>query len=72
LVQPVPQNQPQPLADLRQTFASADFVTPQTIFNVGGNKYRVIAIIDYEYQFAKIKNVFTHEEYDLWNQEEKS
>jgi mRNA interferase HigB len=63
---------PSHFADLRQTFASADFVNPQTIFNVGGNKYRVVVIIDYEYQFAKIKNVFTHEEYDLWNQEEKS
>jgi mRNA interferase HigB len=57
-------------AELRETFASADFVNPHTIFNVGGNKFRIITIVDYEFQFAKIRHVFTHEEYDAWNQED--
>lgn len=62
---------PSNFAELRATFASADFVNPFTIFNVGGNKYRVIALIDYEGQFTKIRHVFTHEEYDQWSQERK-
>jgi mRNA interferase HigB len=62
-------SEPKNFAELRQTFASADFTNPFTIFNVGGNKYRVITLIDYESQFAKIRHVFTHTEYDKWNDE---
>ena len=29
--------------DLRATFASADYVDGLTVFNIGGNKYRLIA-----------------------------
>jgi mRNA interferase HigB len=58
---------PQHFADLRTTFGSVDFVNPFTIFDVGGNKYRVIALIDYQEQFSKIVAVFTHAEYDDWN-----
>jgi mRNA interferase HigB len=58
---------PTNFAELRAIFASADFVNPFTIFNVGGNKYRIITLIDYEGQFTKIRHVFTHPEYDDWN-----
>jgi mRNA interferase HigB len=58
---------PTNFAELRATFASADFVNPFTVFNVGGNKYRIITLIDYEGQFTKIRHVFTHPEYDDWN-----
>lgn len=33
--------------DLRATFASADYVDGLTVFNIGGNKYRLIAVIHY-------------------------
>jgi mRNA-degrading endonuclease HigB of HigAB toxin-antitoxin module len=32
---------------LRATFASADYVGGLTVFNIGGNKYRLIASIHY-------------------------
>lgn len=51
-------------AEVKQTFNSADYVKPITIFDVGGNKYRVIALVNYELQAIAIQHVLTHEEYD--------
>ncbi len=39
------------------------------IFDVGGNKYRVVTKISYTGQIAWIKYVFTHKEYDRWNKQ---
>ena len=49
---------------LRATFASADYVDGLTIFNVGGNKYRLIAAIHYDRHKVFIRAVLTHAEYD--------
>ncbi|MHB1528574.1 MAG: type II toxin-antitoxin system HigB family toxin [Acidiferrobacteraceae bacterium] len=49
---------------LRATFASADLVDGLTVFNIGGNKYRLIAAIHYNRRKAFIRAVLTHEEYD--------
>ena len=35
---------------LRQTFGSADYVDGFTIFDVGGNRYRIVAVIHYDKQ----------------------
>ncbi len=50
--------------DVRRTFNTADFVGDLTVFNVGGNKYRVIAFVHYRRNAVYIKNVLTHKEYD--------
>ena len=50
--------------DLRATFASADYVDGLTVFNIGGNKYRLIAAIHYNRHKVYVRNVLTHEEYD--------
>jgi mRNA interferase HigB len=50
--------------NLRETFASADYVDGLTIFNMGGNKYRLIASIHYNRHKVYIRNVLTHAEYD--------
>lgn len=50
--------------DLRTAFPSADSVENLTVFNVGGNKYRLIALVDYRYQKVFIRAVLTHAEYD--------
>ena len=50
--------------DLRATFASADHVDGLTVFNIGGNKYRLIASVHYNRHKAYIHAVLTHEEYD--------
>ena len=52
--------------DLKATFASASFVGDLTIFNVGGNKYRIAAFVHNRKQIVYIKRIGTHEEYDKW------
>jgi mRNA interferase HigB len=52
-------------AHLRETFPSADLVGKFTVFNLGGNKARLIAALHYNHQKAKrIRAVLTHAEYD--------
>ena len=55
---------------LRKTFGSADYVDPFTVFNIGGNKYRLIAVIHYNRHKVYIRDVLTHGEYDRdkWKQ----
>ncbi len=57
------------LADLRQTFRSADPVRVASgntvvVFDVGGNKYRVVAAIHYNAGRLYVLRVMTHREYD--------
>jgi len=51
-------------AHLRQIFPSADQVGKLTVFNVGGNKIRLIAAIHYNRGKVYIRAVLTHKEYD--------
>jgi len=53
--------------DLRQIFPSADQVGKLTVFNISGNNYRLIALVDYQYQKVFIRNILTHKEYDTNN-----
>ena len=55
----------QNLAELKQTYPSADLVGRYTVFNIRGNKYRLIARIVYRSQTIFIVAILTHEEYDL-------
>ena len=53
------------LADLKKVFGSVDAVGKQTVFNVGGNKYRVIAKIVYGVlELVSVTHVMNHKEYD--------
>ncbi|MGA2592530.1 MAG: type II toxin-antitoxin system HigB family toxin [Bryobacteraceae bacterium] len=52
---------------LKADFGSADFVGDLTVFNVGGNKYRLIAFVHYRRQIVYIKHILTHEKYDEGN-----
>ena len=51
------------LADVRMTWASADVYGSCTIFNIKGNKYRLIAWINYQTQKVFIRQVLTHADY---------
>ena len=51
--------------ELRKTFASADHVKGLTVFNISGNKYRLIAAIHYNRKKVYIRRILTHVEYDL-------
>ena len=35
-----------------------------TVLNVGGNKYRLIVRIRYDYQLVNVRAVLTHRQYD--------
>lgn len=60
------------LSELRETFGAADYVPEDfTVFNVGGNKYRVVAVIHYNRQMIFIRHVFTHAEYDKWTKDNR-
>lgn len=52
------------LAQLKLMFPSAEQVGRLTVFNVGGNKVRIIAAIHYNRKRIYIRAVLTHEEYD--------
>jgi mRNA interferase HigB len=51
------------LAELRTVFPAADRVGKLTVFNIGGNKARLIAAIYYNRRKVYIRAVLTHEEY---------
>ncbi len=53
--------------DLKATFATADYVNPLTVFDIGGNKYRLITAIHYNRHKVFIRAVLTHAEYDRGN-----
>ena len=57
-------------AALRQTFPSADKVGDLIVFNIGGNKYRLIASVHFNRNKLYIRHVLTHREYDKgeWQQ----
>ena len=52
------------LNELRQTFPSADIVGNLTVFNIGGNKARLIAAIHYNTHRIYIRHILSHKEYD--------
>jgi mRNA interferase HigB len=57
----------QTLAEVRSTFASADAVGKWTVFNIKGNKYRLITEVNYRFQRIYVRHVLTHAEYDEEN-----
>ena len=52
--------------DIKDAFGTnVDFVGDnRVIFDIGGNKYRVVVHVSYRFKTALIKFVGTHEEYD--------
>jgi mRNA interferase HigB len=56
---------------LGRSLSSVDKVGKFTVFDIGGNKYRLIAVIHYNRRKIYIRHVLTHEEYDRghWKRE---
>ncbi len=52
------------LVDVRKVYPSADDVNGLTVFNIGGNKYRLIVTIQHKKGRIFIRHVLTHAEYD--------
>lgn len=53
-------------ADLKASFGPADKVGTFVVFDVGGNKYRLIAAIHFDRQTLYVRHGLTHAEYDRW------
>lgn len=55
---------------LRHTFPSADKVQRWVVFNIAGNKYRLIASVHFNRRKLYIRHVLTHAQYDRgdWKQ----
>lgn len=53
----------QNLAQLRKIFNSVDPAHGYTIFNIGGNNYRLIAAVHYNTQRCYVREIWTHAEY---------
>lgn len=49
--------------EVRHSFNSADFVSPFVVFDIGGNKYRLLAEINFSRRVLFIRRIMTHKEY---------
>jgi len=50
--------------EIKQTLRSADFVAPYVVFDIGGNKYRLIAEVNFGKKVLFVRHILTHKEYD--------
>jgi mRNA interferase HigB len=55
-------------AEMKQVYHNADVVGRRTVFNIAGNKYRLIARVNYRSQRVFVLFLLTHAEYErgLW------
>ena len=57
-------------ADIKSRYRSASFIgRNRVVFNIRGNKYRLIAVVNYAAQVVLIRFVGTHDEYDRFDAE---
>ncbi|QRE75232.1 type II toxin-antitoxin system HigB family toxin [Methylobacterium aquaticum] len=54
-------------AELKAVFNATDRVKSFYVFDVGGNKYRIVTSIHFNTQKMFVRHVFTHKEYDAWD-----
>ena len=50
-------------AELKAAFPAADIVEHWIVFNIGGNKYRLIASIHFNRNRVYVRHILTHREY---------
>ena len=54
-------------AELKASFGSVDKVGPVFVFDIGGNKLRIVAAVHFNTGKVFIRHVLTHSEYDRGN-----
>lgn len=54
-------------AQLKALMNATDRVGDFHVFDVGGNKYRIVAAIHFNRQMLFVRHVFTHSEYEKWS-----
>jgi len=52
------------LAQVKEQFRSASGVGDRVVFNIAGNKYRLVTYINYDFHTIYVRFVGTHAEYD--------
>ena len=52
------------MVDVRADFPHADAADIFTVFNISGNKYRLVSVIQYRWRIVYIRHILTHAEYD--------
>jgi len=54
--------------DIRKAYNHADIYKKCIIFNVGGNNYRILGMVEFEKHIVFIRAVLLHSEYDqnIW------
>ena len=58
-------------ADIKEQYRNASILkTSRVVFNICGNKYRLIVSINYKFSVVYIRFVGSHKEYDAINAEE--
>ena len=58
-------------ADIKEKYRSASILKgSRAVFNICGNKYRLVVKINYKFKMIYIRFVGTHKEYDNINAEE--
>lgn len=56
----------QSFADVKADFGSADWVQGFIVFDISGNKYRLIVRPEFRTKRLYIEAILTHREYDHW------
>lgn len=52
-------------AEIRRLFNTADFLADnRVIFDLGGNKYRMVCVVKYPYRIVYVRFIGTHKAYD--------
>lgn len=51
-------------ADIRQVYSNADQVGRCTVFDIGGNKFRLVVVVHFNRGKVYIRQVMTYKEYD--------
>ena len=55
-------------SDLKAQFGTASILQDgRAVFNIGGNKYRIVVWINYPYRIVYIRFIGTHKQYDAIN-----
>jgi mRNA interferase HigB len=59
-------------ADLKSVFGAVDKVDQLFVFDIGGNKLRIVAAIHFNSDKVFIRHILSHKEYDkdIWKQRE--
>jgi mRNA interferase HigB len=57
-------------AEMKAVYRHADLIGRRTVFNIAGNKYRLVARVNYQSQRVFVLYILTHAEYDrgAWKQ----